>query len=275
MKLTENLLFKIKDNCEGQFHGGEGSVYLKGNYALKEYNDDKDIDEHVFEVMMMSTNYLRDRLGINTPKIYDYMMFKHGGIKGISDKITPYLFMERAKGTPVYAQLSSNLDTLLPDDPDLGTAHKLSKYCIQMAEKLADGDQKFFDKFAEDVFTTLLYNNVLIDKFGENIYFDDKTGFSLLDLWFKKNGLSGGTCVTREKGKGIDSIRHGLYYITLEYIADISCGIWSGRDNNIDPDEKVKPIYEKTYKALSKISKNYTKENTPIGLDCKIRGLAL
>lgn len=275
MKLTENLLFRIKDFNEQKFCGGEATVYLKGNFALKEYYDYNGIDEKVLDVIMRSTNYLRDRLGINTPKIYDYMMFKHRGLESFTGKVTPYLFMERAKGSPVYAQLSSNLDTLLPNDQDMGVAHKLSKYCCLMAEKLADGDQKFFDKFAEDVFTTLLYDNALIDKFGENIYYDDKAGFSLLDLSFKNNGLLSRAKVPRDKAENIEPIKYGLYYITLEYIADLACGIWVGSGNNIDPDKMVKPIYKKTYKSLNKISKSFTEENTPIGLDCKIRGLAL
>ncbi len=258
MKLSQEIIDTIKHDSEQTFTGTEGCVYLCRDLALKEYYSASISGAEQLitnlDAIKNITNELKEEHFVNTPKVYDYYIKQALINKG-------YLLMERAKGSPVYASVKTNLITLCPEYKDLHHSGLISKYCLHMAEKLADGKQWQYDNFIEDARSIFEDGRVLVDKFGENIYYDENEGFSFLDLQKLDKRMS----------KDIrNNYSSALALIGLDYVSCLLCGI-NASTENVDPVKLVKPIFDKTMTSLNKHGVN--NNNLPFYIKSKVREL--
>lgn len=185
MKLTEKLLNEIKTSNE-IYSGSEGVVTIYKKLALKEYR--WGMEQKYLNLYKQHVNKLRYEKAVNTPVIYDTNTLL------IDGETVPYLLMERAKGNPVfvasYAYLSEAIPKLTGEDKSMVNyviyPVLRKKYSKFISEKISDGSQMLFDRFIDNLIEVNKSRYLSVDNFGENIYFDDRSGFSLIDFSFSE-----------------------------------------------------------------------------------------
>lgn len=240
MKLTEELLKEIKKSKE-VYSGAEGVVTLYKNLALKEYlwgEEQSKLDDY-----KKYANKLRQEKAVNTPRIYDTLTMDDNGEE------VQCVLMERVKGSPVFAEsfiyLKKTVPKLTGMDPEKASylIYPALKrvYSRYIAEKLSDGSQMLFDKFVENVIEVNKSSFFEIDNYGENIYFDNKSGFSLIDLNFNHNK-------TKDTNSAIENktLQIGFNYIDRLYYDINQYGI------NPKCTKYLNEVIDKTIKACNK-----------------------
>lgn len=252
MKLNSEIIEIIKKCSEKQFVGFEGKVYLNGDLALKEYNGSNvgfintvSIDctdthhiESVLKSMKLSVNLLANKYQVNTPKIIDYF------IQNKNFKYTPYILMERVKGEPVYPERDKTIKTLTTKIDGNDTDEKFVNYCKMLIEKLSEADQSKYDKFAVDCMNIERSSNVSMDVFGENYCFDEKKGFSILDLQILSSGR-----VEYDKYSAWGKTCSALFNYILNLRTAVARASLES-DGYEQTTNKIKPVVEKSYNAI-------------------------
>lgn len=262
--INEDLIRKFKGENEQFFSGTEGYIYTKGDMVLKEYKRYR--EERELWNLQEKTNKLT-AMGVNTPEIVDYINFKHSYPWG--QNYASYILMKRAKGSPVYAENIVNLWTWLPDDAyNQNKSHLISKYSKIKAEELSDAKQEQYDSFVNDISTVLREKNFLIDKYGENIYYDTKQGFSLIDLVVSDNKYLKYVEALSEKIYDAE-IKQLVSFVALDYVGDLLLGI-KPDEKGTDPVKLIRPVFDKTEKALKSSDEQVERSNYPRNLKTKL-----
>lgn len=252
MKLNSEIIESIKKCSAKQFVGFEGKVYLNGDLALKEYNGsnvgfintvskdctDTQHIESVLKSMKLSVNLLANKYQVNTPKIIDYF------IQNKNFKYTPYILMERVKGEPVYPERDKTIKTLTTKIDGNDIDEKFVNYCKMLIEKLSDADQSKYDKFAVDCMNIERSSNVSMDVFGENYCFDEKKGFSILDLQILSSGR-----VEYDKYSAWGKTCSALFNYILNLRTAVARASLES-DGYEQTTNKIKPVVEKSYNAI-------------------------
>lgn len=194
---------KVKPNTKGSY----SYCYYFGDYVIlkniNKVNMTPEIKSSLisnFESKKTLVNYVKTKLGVNTPEI----------LCSYCGKYHFYEIQEKAKGSvlsvfyPSTARVIINKSNSVLDSSsskeDLESEQKISfaeqeeigkgvfLYNINMQKQLKDCNQSLFDKFTRD-FKILLSNGIAIDTSrSENFLFDSKNGFSFVDLE-KSNGV--------------------------------------------------------------------------------------
>jgi len=232
MKLTKELIDEIKRHREVSLFGSEGTVYLYQEIALKQYHDFYQNYLTTLNNMKVRIDELKDQYDVSTPRIIDCAELP------CKSQVLAYILMERAKGTAVYETSYDFLRKIYRGYQIEDSNIMIAKYTKYMSEMLADGKQEHFDKFVHDIYAIEKSPFVKVDAFGRNYNYDDKTGFSVLDLTVLKNEKPETDIATQTKYVCRNS---------LAYIDQLSFGMLKkNRDRQVSC---LKEVIKKTYRA--------------------------
>ncbi len=232
MKLTKDLVDGIKRHREVSLFGSEGTVYLYQDFALKQYHDFYQDYLETLKDMKSKIDELKNEYDVNTPRILDCAELP------CKSQILAYILMERANGTAVYETSYDFLRKIYRGYQIEDSNIMIAKYTKYMSEMLAEGKQEHFDKFVHDMFSIEKSPFIKVDAFGRNYNYDEKTGFTLLDL----------TVLKHEKPE-IDIATQTKYVCrnSLAYIDQLSYGMLKkNRERQISC---LKEVIKKTYRA--------------------------
>jgi len=252
--LNDAVISMIKRNKSTTFSGSEGLIFLCDDVVLKEFHsngagyfnqtitDSRDYSfiRRQLQNICEHTNALRDKYGVETPMMLDHY------IKYDFPDLKSYLLMKKASGMPTYTHNRKVVEYYVPELKD-GTAEgtAVDAYSYFMAKKLCDAKQEHFSKLVEDCLNITSDNQVAIDPWGQNIYFDDNKGFSILDLRILNENV-----YAPERTK--ESIIHTVCSTAFEYLCSITSHVRSGMKDEDKTFEFLSPVYEKTLKGLDR-----------------------
>lgn len=252
--LNDEVISMIKQNKSITFSGSEGLIFLCGDMALKEFHSngtgyfnqtisdstDRSYISEQLRNICDRTNALRDKYFVKTPEMLDYY------VKYDFPDIKTYLLMKKAEGIPAYTHNRRVVEYYMPDlkpmSPEGSVADAYSYY---MAKKLCDADQGHFTKLVEDCLNINNDEKIAIDPWGQNIYYDDKRGFSILDLRVLADNV-----YTPERTQ--DSIVHNVCSTVFDYLTNITSHVNAEIKDNEKSFKFLSPVYEKTINGLNK-----------------------